>query len=228
MSSRKAQGGLVDMPDRAREAVHDLRQPAVCISALVASARASVAPDDPLSWQLDGIDDQVGVLLATMARILDRNEPRTEQQAATSLAHCTREVITAVAVACPDVVIVATPAVGHAPAVRGAPIEVRRALTNIVDNAARAAGPGGRVEISLRRSGPHGAEVHVVVEDSGPGFGKVAPQRMLGLRSATRCLSGVGGSLEVRSSLRLGGACVVLTLIRAETRTKVHRAARRL
>ncbi|PWT75033.1 MAG: hypothetical protein C5B60_06015 [Chloroflexi bacterium] len=87
-----------------------------------------------------------------------------------------------------------------------------RVLTNVVENAARAAGPRGRVEIRLR--GGHGAAIDVI--DDGPGFDRGAPgTASLGLSVVTSLVESCGGSLEFRSppaggtqiSIRLPPAC---------------------
>lgn len=69
---------------------------------------------------------------------------------------------------------------------------VWRVLTNVVDNAARAAGPGGRVEVSVGRD----TEVVVQVHDTGPGFDGM-PEGTTGLRVVTSLLDSVGGRFEV-------------------------------
>jgi K+-sensing histidine kinase KdpD len=69
---------------------------------------------------------------------------------------------------------------------------VWRVLTNVVDNAARAAGPGGQVEVSVGRD----TEVVVEVRDTGPGFDGV-PEGTTGLRVVTSLLDSVGGRFEV-------------------------------
>ncbi|HEX5115355.1 MAG TPA: HAMP domain-containing sensor histidine kinase [Pseudonocardiaceae bacterium] len=69
---------------------------------------------------------------------------------------------------------------------------VWRVLTNVVDNAARAAGPGGRVEVSVGRD----TEVVVEVRDTGPGFDEVV-DAATGLRVVTSLLDSVGGRFEV-------------------------------
>lgn len=69
---------------------------------------------------------------------------------------------------------------------------VWRVLTNVVDNAARAAGPGGRVEVSIGRD----TEVVVEVRDTGPGFDEVV-DGATGLRVVTSLLDSVGGRFEV-------------------------------
>jgi signal transduction histidine kinase len=77
-------------------------------------------------------------------------------------------------------------------------------LTNVVDNAARAAAPGGRVEISLRdQEWPA-----VDVADDGPGFGRGTPGTgSLGLSVVTSLLDACGGSLAVWA--RQGGGTLV-------------------
>jgi signal transduction histidine kinase len=79
---------------------------------------------------------------------------------------------------------------------------VWRVLANVVDNAARAAGPAGRVEITVARD----SAIVVEVRDTGPGFPATAHGDRLGangstgLRVVTSLLDSVGGRFEVRDS----------------------------
>jgi signal transduction histidine kinase len=59
--------------------------------------------------------------------------------------------------------------------VRGHPYKLRQVVLNLLRNAAEAAGPGGRVSLSVSQ-GPAGAEV--VVRDSGPGLPAEAHARL--------------------------------------------------
>jgi signal transduction histidine kinase len=88
------------------------------------------------------------------------------------------------------------------------PLLLWRVLTNVVDNAARAAAPGGRVEISLRdQEGPA-----IDVADDGPGFGQGPPgSGSLGLSVVTSLLDACGGSLAVQSR-QSGGTLVHIRL----------------
>ena len=88
------------------------------------------------------------------------------------------------------------------------PLLLWRVLTNVVDNAARAAVPGGRVEIRLRdQEGPA-----IDVADDGPGFGQgPAGSGFLGFSVATSLLNACGGSLTVQSP-RSGGTRVRIRL----------------
>ena len=88
------------------------------------------------------------------------------------------------------------------------PLVLWRVLTNVVDNAARAAAPGGRVEISLRdQEGPA-----IDVADDGPGFGQGPPgSGSLGLAVTRSLLDACGGSLAVQAP-QSGGTLVRIRL----------------
>jgi signal transduction histidine kinase len=72
-----------------------------------------------------------------------------------------------------------------------------RVLANILDNAARAAGPDGRVEVSVRQ----GDGVIVEISDNGPGFGH-GPRGTgsVGLTTVTALLRSVGGRFEIHDA----------------------------
>lgn len=76
------------------------------------------------------------------------------------------------------------------------PLLLWRVLSNIVDNAGRAAGRGGRVTLAARQDG--GAVIEVT--DDGPGFGAGPPgTASLGLGVVRSLLEASGGSLMVQS-----------------------------
>lgn len=83
------------------------------------------------------------------------------------------------------------------------PILVWRVLRNLVDNAARAAGPGGQVELTIGRSS--GTEIIVADDGPGPGRGR-AGSAGLGLPVVRQLLAAAGGELEI--SERPGGGTV--------------------
>ena len=144
------------------EIVHDLRQPAACIQALVASLRAQPAGNGTHAWHLDRIEEQAIVLLATVASMLEGD--CTEDQV-TDLAECVGDAVASIRLtnAC-DLVVRAPERL----LVAGSPTDLRRALVNVLDNACRAAGPTGRVALTIEQSAQ---ATRVVVEDDGPGFG---------------------------------------------------------
>ncbi|WP_369132352.1 sensor histidine kinase [Modestobacter sp. I12A-02662] len=88
-------------------------------------------------------------------------------------------------------------------------VVLRRCLVNVIDNATRAAGPQGRVLVTVRRSATH---IRVFVDDSGPGFGRVPSGSGTGLLLTRAALQPIGGSLTVGLAPSFGGARVVLSL----------------
>jgi signal transduction histidine kinase len=89
--------------------------------------------------------------------------------------------------------------------VEASPALLWRVLTNVVDNAARAAGPYGRVGVTVSAVGDQ-AVLDVI--DDGPGFGQGPPgAASLGLGVVTSLLESCGGALEIRAP-ESGGAHV--------------------
>jgi signal transduction histidine kinase len=82
-----------------------------------------------------------------------------------------------------------------------------RILANLVDNAVRAAGPGGRVEIRIEQD----LDTVMEVTDNGPGFGRDASGAAgVGLTVVRQLLDAAGGRLDVTEGPH-GGACVRVT-----------------
>jgi signal transduction histidine kinase len=87
------------------------------------------------------------------------------------------------------------------------PVGLRQALTNIICNAARAAGHGG--EVCIRLDVEDEVVIHVI--DDGPGFGHLPVLHGDGLGIARSSLARFGGRLELASGPD-GGTCVSLVL----------------
>lgn len=86
---------------------------------------------------------------------------------------------------------------GHERWLRTHPAALWRAVANVVDNAVRAAGPAGEIEISV-----HDQFTGVVIEvvDNGPGFGNApAGTASLGLGITKSLARQCGGNAEVLS-----------------------------
>jgi signal transduction histidine kinase len=89
--------------------------------------------------------------------------------------------------------------------VEASPALLWRVLTNVVDNAARAAGAYGRVGVAVSAQDDR-ARLDVI--DDGPGFGHGPPgAASLGLGVVTTLLESCGGTLEIRAPAA-GGAHV--------------------
>ena len=97
--------------------------------------------------------------------------------------------------------------------VAGNGVELRRAISNLLSNATRAAGPEGKVAVQVRRVA---GRVLLTVDDSGPGFGLIQRDFGLGLLAVAHGLASYGGSLEFGRS-QLGGVQAALALRAADT-----------
>jgi signal transduction histidine kinase len=87
------------------------------------------------------------------------------------------------------------------------PVLLRRALSNVLGNAVRAAGPAGTVSVEIQRCDD---AVMVAVEDSGPGFGEIPSGAGLGLTAVARNITKYGGRIEYSSGVHGSGARVSL------------------
>ena len=81
------------------------------------------------------------------------------------------------------------------------PALLSRVVTNLVDNAVRAAGPAGCVRLAVHRTGSGGQDVVIDVVDDGPGFPLGPPgSSRRGLELVNRLLAVCGGRLELHEA----------------------------
>ena len=184
-----------------RELHHDMRQPLAAILALVGAAEAQPEVPDMVRACLDQIAEESRRMLALCRSVLEqRAAPRP-----LSIGHLAYSVAEScqTATGCRiefdiDHVLAEVDEVG-----------LRRAVGNLLDNAARAAGPSGRILLSVGREG---TSVRISVAVSGPGFAAGPPgAASLGLDIVRRLAAEHGGRLEMATS-PLGGALVTLVL----------------
>ncbi|HET7798804.1 MAG TPA: sensor histidine kinase [Humibacillus xanthopallidus] len=90
--------------------------------------------------------------------------------------------------------------------VQGCRSELVRGLVCLLDNAVRAAGPGGHVQVQVGGDATSG---WVSVVDDGPGLGGLTAQHSLGLAIVRAILADHGGRLELHDH-RGGGARAVM------------------
>ena len=91
----------------------------------------------------------------------------------------------------------------QAPAIWAGADLVKGILTNLLQNAAEAAGPGGTVETTTRAEG---ADVVVEVHDSGPGLGEEAARTLFEPTITFKKHGmGLGLSIAKKNALRMGG-----------------------
>jgi two-component system osmolarity sensor histidine kinase EnvZ len=187
--------------------LHDLCQPLAAIRAL-----ASAPVSD--NGSREGVDDlstrlrQIGELSKWMNELLRSGSTTlaaVEGLPSADAAHVVQDVLVAAAASFRGT-LRWRPS-GPAPVALDA-LALRRAFSNVVDNATRAAGPGGWVRVRVRRTK---SRVWIDIEDNGPGFGRLRPQTQRGLEVTQAVLGRCGGVLEIGSS-RSGGALVRMKL----------------
>jgi signal transduction histidine kinase len=189
------------------ETCHDMRQPVASVFALAAVALAE--PDLPagarqrleqivgqatwLSDMIDGFLHDAQRQEADDASRMDACE--TGRMASRpDVVHVLNEVIAAGRLTWPCDLTIASPAV---PVRCTLPLVLlRRVVSNVLSNAARAAGPSGRVTVQIRR---RAGLVLLTVEDSGPGFGNIPAVTGLGLSAVARNIIRYGGRVECGS-----------------------------
>lgn len=88
------------------------------------------------------------------------------------------------------------------------PVILRRTISNLLSNATRAAGPAGVVAVEIKRDR---SMIMVMVEDSGPGFGKIPQGHGIGLAEVASNVIRYGGKVECGRGAR-GGVRVSLWL----------------
>jgi K+-sensing histidine kinase KdpD len=84
------------------------------------------------------------------------------------------------------------------------PVALRRSARNLMENAVRAAGTDGCVEVRILT---RDSEVVLEVADDGPGYGKMPHQEGLGMQTVGGFVDRFGGRLVIGTS-DLGGALV--------------------
>lgn len=191
-----------------RVAMHEIRQPLAAVFALAESARSSPGVPAEVEQRLDAIIQQAqevsGVLTSALSRMVGDPAPDT---GTTDVHEIVDSVVQAFRLTWSGTIIARG---SRRPAwVHGGRDAVRRALMNLVDNAVRAAGPDGRVTVTVR---PGPAHVRVLVEDDGPGFGHVAGGTGLGLAITRHALEQLGGGLSILVPSTAAGGCVALSL----------------
>ena len=198
---------------RLRGLLHDLGHQMTTLSYLVEAVRADTPQGRDSGVRLE-------LLAAEMSRVLDlidhgiyglHAEHQPDEQVTVELRGLAGQVAQLAAFAHEaDVELLPGPDAE----VQASPAMLWRVLTNVVDNAGRAAGPGGRVTLAISQPG----ETIVEVADTGPGFGAGEPGlASLGLQIVDSLLSSCEGTMEVRSP-EGGGTVVRIVLPRRMAR----------
>lgn len=172
------------------ELLHDLDHELATILLLIAAVRLDLEGEPSLRHRLELAEQGVARLQELVAA-----DPARASSAATGTA--VREVVGEIVEtrrATVSTTLVLHP--GPPVCVPAGQSTIWRLLGNLVDNAARAAGANGRVEIELIEGPP----AVVRVRDDGPGFGRSEPGRSgLGLGIVRSLAASVGAEVDVES-----------------------------
>jgi signal transduction histidine kinase len=203
-SDRTAWASGVTDPPAVQRLRHDLRQP-------LAAIRWSVDAADGLTdlpAHLSAVLDQIGRQARWMERLLAEALEAPTEVTVVNLVEAMTECCTG---APPSATYdLSFTGVGEVPVIVD-PVGLERAARNLIDNAVRAVGASGRIEVSVTGCDTRGV---LAVADSGPGFGALSPRQGHGLVSVRRFVERFGGELAYGTST-LGGALVRLSLPRA-------------
>jgi signal transduction histidine kinase len=189
-------------PDTVRALCHDLRQPLAAIL-LMAGAESG-----DLGRRMDGILDQaqwlVDMVEAVIGGAADDRPARVDVVDLAS--HCVQR---AQHTADCEIGFGGT---DRAMAV-AAPVALSRAVSCLLDNAVRAAGPGGHVSVEVTGTA---REITIRVIDDGPGLGHVPTVNSLGLPITRALVCACGGEFDLKAGT-VGGmvARIVLPAPRA-------------
>jgi len=192
---------------RLRGLLHDLGHQMTTLSYLVEAVRADQPGSEDSGFRLE-------LLAAEMSRVLDlidhgiygmHGEHQPGERVPVELRQLAGQVAKLAAFAHEaDVTLLP----GRRVQVQASPALLWRVLTNVVDNAARAAGPGGRVTVAISQP----RDTIIEVADNGPGFGGGVPgTASLGLEIVDSLLSSCDGIMEVDSPAE-GGTVVRIIL----------------
>lgn len=184
-----ARGGNADEPEHLLRLCHDLRQYVAAGLHLSEDMAEDAGPA-----RLALIRQQ----FEAIAEVLDVEQAPTRRIGGVNLTQLAGE--------CADVVRLTyrAPVIFERPArvvVDGDQALLRRAVGNLLDNACRAAGGTGHVQL---RVDVRDGEAYVEVSDDGPGFGDVTAGTGHGLRVVAAAARAYGGRLEISSVIGTG------------------------
>ena len=176
--------------DTVRALCHDLRQPLAAILLLAGAEGGDV------QRRLDGILDQAQWLADMVESVIGgaADDRPTRVDVVDLAARC---VLRAQHTADGKIGFNSTDRVMAV----AAPVALSRAISCMLDNAVRAAGPGGHVTVDVTGTD---REIMIRVIDDGPGLGYVPTHNSLGLTITRALVSACGGGFELKPGIAGG------------------------
>ncbi len=180
-----------------RRFAHDLLQSVAIIQSIVAATRVSHPDEKRLDDNLAIIASEVQHMAQLCQQQIDgprRSQPVDLERVVSGVAARVRAMYPGAL----EVDVDDPPAV-----LLGDPLDWERSLLNLLENACRAAGDDGKVSVRCFHTETN---VHLVVGDSGPGFGEApAGRSSLGMAAVSKLVDDHEGHIELRRG-PLGGA----------------------
>jgi signal transduction histidine kinase len=193
-ASGRDRASEADADDLIRKMAHDLRQPIAAIQALAAAAAVDGPPRAPVLQRLRQISEQATWLATVINDLLADCGPQSgDPQELVNICALVRDVVLSERLTYQGQLNF-----DHSDAedqcVIAPATSLRRAVANVVANAARAAGPAGAVQITEQA---YDGIAVIEVVDNGPGLGQVPQVHGIGLQITRRVLAECGGRLEI-------------------------------
>jgi K+-sensing histidine kinase KdpD len=191
-----AQSPLPLPVDTVRALFHDMRQPLTALRLMAGDPRRHVDDVGMANFveQVDWLTTLVESVLGSSA-----DSGPVDVDLGELVRHATLVAFTATGCR-------ASVEVGGAIRVQVRTAALERAVLCLLDNAIRAAGDDGHVQVEVREHHGFGC---VVIRDDGPGLGRLAPQHSLGLTTVRAVLADCGGSCCLRNGDH-GGAVAIM------------------